>query len=348
MRHKHCLPVLFALLAIIAQTALVAQTPLQQNISHSTFSIYLENDVFANTDQNYTHGCGVSWISSDFLLTGNRWRMSRPFFGFLSLLGSSGQSGNISLNFRQNIYTPGDISTPTPIINDEPYAGLTFFAFGFHAKSSRALSSLELDIGMVGPHSYADRSQKKVHQWIQDQDPKGWDNQIGDELIVNLNYERRWRMMRQGTGKIVQFDLIPLAGYGIGNMKTFLKSGGQIRVGWHLPSNFGSYVIQPGCECQVPAGKDTPVVAGRFPAFAVYLFTGVEGQLILRYIVLDGNTFRDSNRVDKNRFTGEVMFGFGVQLYRLRINYSFTHQSKTFKTQKELHKYGGITFSWLF
>ena len=130
-----------------------AETLPNSHRSFSTFTFYLENDVFGKTDQNYTHGCGLAWISRDFE-PGTPPLLTQPFFKLMSCLSKTGDFRNISLSFRQNIYTPEDISKFEYIKNDQPYAGVTFAPIGFHEKNSRCIASL----GLVGPHSYAEQA----------------------------------------------------------------------------------------------------------------------------------------------------------------------------------------------
>ncbi len=312
--------------------------------ARSTVTVYLENDIFSRTDQNYTHGCGVAWISGDFAADRKAPFPTRPFFNLLSLMGTGGGSRNISLSLRQNIYTPENIDETRLIRYDQPYAGVTFFPIGFHEKNFSNMNSLELDIGMIGPHSYADRSQKKLHELLDSKSPNGWNNQINDEFIVNINFDRRWRLLKKEIKGKFGYDILPHLGGGIGNMRSYFNAGAQARFGWALPDNFGSYIIQPGCECAVPDGNKK---AGKknYPLFSFHLYTTIDGQAVLRDIFLDGNTFRKSHKVEKLPLVGALTLGSAVQVYRFKIDYSYVILTKMFRTQNASHLFGGITLS---
>lgn len=78
-----------------------------------TFSLYFENDLFAHTDQGYTNGIKLSWISPD--LTGYAesgklpdWRL--PYVRWLPFINEPRLKRNIALFMGQNMYTPEDIS----------------------------------------------------------------------------------------------------------------------------------------------------------------------------------------------------------------------------------------------
>ena len=112
-----------------------------------TFSFYFENDLFVDTDQGYTNGVKLSWISPD--LTGYTesdrlpdW--SLPLIRRLPFINEPGLQRNIALSVGQNIYTPEDISRKELIEDDRPYAGWTYFGIAFHSKNDRRLDSMEV------------------------------------------------------------------------------------------------------------------------------------------------------------------------------------------------------------
>jgi len=124
----------------------------------------------------------------------------------------------ISMSIGQNIYTPEDIKRRDLIKEDRPYAGITYLAIGFHSKSSRRMDTLEFDLGIVGRHSYAEDCQKVVHEWIDSAKPEGWDNQLRDEPVLEVVYERKWKLLQSGAGGGFGYDFIPHMGAGLGNV----------------------------------------------------------------------------------------------------------------------------------
>jgi lipid A 3-O-deacylase len=129
-----------------------------------TFSFYLENDVFADTDREYTSGVRLTLISPD--LTGYRKNPKLPEWSYpviekLPFVNEPGFQHAVSFSIGQNIYTPEDLERSDLIQDDRPYAGITYLAIGFHSKNSHRMDSLELDLGIVGPHSYAEQCQKQ-------------------------------------------------------------------------------------------------------------------------------------------------------------------------------------------
>jgi len=79
-------------------------------------------------------------------------------------------------------------------------------------------------------------------------------------------------------------DILPHVGGGLGNMRTYANIGAQFRLGWSLPNNFGSYIIQPSCECQAPPGGLDSAPSDTYPLFAIHVYTMLDGQTVLRDI----------------------------------------------------------------
>jgi lipid A 3-O-deacylase len=266
----------------------------------------------------------------------------------LPFVNEPGFQHAVSFSIGKNIYTPEDLERTDLIQDDRPYAGITYLAIGFHSKNSHRMDSLELDLGIVGPHSYAEQCQKAIHDWIYSTDPKGWDNQLKDEPVLNIFYGRKWKLMQSGVGHGFGYDVIPHMGCALGNAATFANAGAQIRFGWNLPNDFGTFLIRPGCDSNAPSDKQDPRFFPRYHQVGIHLFAGVDGHVVLRNIFLDGNTFRDSHSVDKEHFVVDLVGGAGMIIYRFKITYTYVYKTKEYKTQKDEQKYGAITLSYSF
>ena len=122
----------------------------------STFSIYMENDLFAGTDRYYTSGVKLSWSSPDLEHYSDTPYASPllPLFDLLPYINETGYQKNLVLALGQNIYTPDNTETTELIRNDRPYAGWLYLGTGVVWKNAEVRNSLVLDIGVVGPWSY--------------------------------------------------------------------------------------------------------------------------------------------------------------------------------------------------
>jgi hypothetical protein len=112
---------------------------------------------------------------------------------------------------------------------------MLYYAIGFHSKSSRQMDSLEFLLGIVGPHSYAEETQKKVHELCNNDILNGWDNQLKDEPVLGVFYDRKWKLRQSKISSGFSHDLIPHMGVGFGNALIYAHAGAGLRFGWNLP-----------------------------------------------------------------------------------------------------------------
>lgn len=338
-------PVFLSILLLLLPLTAMAQVKKAKDFK--TFTFYLENDVFADRDRHYTNGLKLTWISPDLTDYQNnsgvpKW--SYPLIKGLPFVNKPGFQRSISLSVGQNIYTPEDIERSDLIKKDRPYAGIAYFAIGFHSKSSSRMDTLEFDLGIVGPHSYAEECQKVVHEWSDSPHPNGWDNQLEDELALEAIYERKWKLLQSGVGSGFGYDLISRLGGGLGNVYTYANTGAGVRFGWNLPNDFGTFLIGPGCDSNAPFDERDPRFFSH-ERFGIHVFAAVDVRAVLRDVFLDGNTFRDSHSVDKKPFVADFMAGVALIVNRFKISYTYVYRTKEFKTQKDEQVFGAIALS---
>jgi len=313
-----------------------------------TFSFYFENDLFADTDQNYTNGVKLTWISPD--LTRYAESEQLPEWGLkivrlLPFINEPGFQRNIGFSVGQNMYTPEDISLSDLIEDDRPYGGWLYLGAAFHSKNDRRLDSMEIHLGMVGPASFAEETQTFVHRLRDIQIPQGWENQIKNEPGLAVVYERKWRSMVMGSPGGMGIDVIPHLGATLGNVYTYANAGFEMRFGWNLPVDFGTSLIRPAGDTSAPAGSGDLRLSGRHE-FGVHLFGALNGRAVLRDIFLDGNTFRDSHSVEKKSFVGEAVAGVSVICGRFKLSYAQVFQTKFFDIQENNHSFGSLAISF--
>lgn len=316
-----------------------------------TLTFRFENDLFAQTDKQYTNGMALTWLSPDLTKFRDDRRIpswAHSLIEHLPLINEPGFQRNISLSLVQKMYTPEDIHRSDLVADDRPYAGITTFAIGLHCKNSRRMDTIEIDLGIIGPHSYADEVQKVIHELTGSPQPRGWEHQIGDEPIFNLFYERKWRWASLRYREDYSGDMISHVGAGLGNAYIGANSGLQLRFGYHLPQDFGTYVIRPGTETGAPLDTSDPRLYQNRRRFGVHLFGGIDGRAVVRNIALDGNTCKDSHRVEKEPLVADFIIGVGVLIQRFKITYAYVVPTREFKLEKSTHIYGSISASYSF
>jgi len=116
-------------------------------------TVTLDNDVFTSSDNNYTNGLGVSWVSAEI----QRYDEDRfvrkwaRFWSFLPFVSDDGYDTYESWSLVQEMDTPDDIKNPNPPANDQPYAGILYVDAVLYAKKDRWAHAWELKVGVVGP-----------------------------------------------------------------------------------------------------------------------------------------------------------------------------------------------------
>ena len=200
------------------------------------------------------------------------------------------------------------------------------------------MDTFEFNLGIIGPHSYAEQSQKFIHKLINGVRPEGWQHQLKDEVALGVIYERKWKFLYPQNQKGFGFDLIPQIGGGLGNIYIYSSAGMQIRFGWNLPKDFGASFIRPGGDCNLSFRRK-----GRF---GIHMFCALDGKIILRNIFLDGNTLRDSHRVDKRPFTADLILGLGIRFGRFNFSYAYVFWTKKFKKETREQVFGALHFSY--
>ena len=311
-----------------------------------TLSFQIENDKIANTDRHYTNGARVSWTSPEL-------RQQLPWLGdALEWIYpfDTGADVRIGVHLGQNIYTPEDISTKQLIPDDRPYAGWLYIGTSLYAEATRkvvsldidTLDTLELDVGVVGPASLAEQTQKFVHQITGSQDPKGWNNQLNNEPGIVLVLERKWRSPAYDFKEVdLQADIIPSTGASLGNVNTSASVGAIFRFGRGLDVDYGPPLIN--------SNLSGVSFIDRVPEkYAWYVFGGAGGRFVARDIFLDGNTFSDSHSVDKKLFVGDAQAGAAVVVHGVRISFTHVWLTREFSGQSEANRYGSASVSFRF
>ena len=296
------------------------------------FNVVLENDLFAGRDRGYTNGIRFGWLSSEKSVP--EW--ARNIAGHLPMLADDGHK-RISLAIGQSMYAPGNLSSTVPIIGDRPYAAHLYGSVGMVSDTGTTLDNVVLSLGMIGPAALGEPIQKFVHRVIDSPEPMGWDNQLKNEPVIDLTYERKWRALYRISPFGLQTDAVPHVGVSLGNVNASASTGATFRLGFDLPADYGPPRIRPslpGSDFFVP----TEHLGG-------YLFTSVEGRAVAHNIFLDGNTFRDSLDVDKKNFVGSLQLGAAVTWGPSRLSYTHVLMTKEFETERRAPQFGAVTYS---
>jgi len=185
-------------------------------------NIYLqtENDADFRQDGSYTYGSAVG-----------------------ALYGIEDDE-YISFAIAHQMYTPQDFEDPNLIEDDRPYAGYLYFQTALHRSLNNTLHSLTFQFGIVGPSAKMEEVQKIIHSLIGSPDPKGWQHQLKDEVIAQINYAyKHYYNLDNIFDYGYDASFIPNIGIELGNASINGSLMALFRWGKNVPKDYGSYLI---------------------------------------------------------------------------------------------------------
>jgi lipid A 3-O-deacylase len=300
-----------------------------------SLSLCWENDLFGDTDRFYTNGLSISLSH-----TGPSWLDS-----LADLLPWGQGRRTVGYDIAQAIVTPSDYTRIVPDPADRPYAGILSFGLALHVEGANSYHGIKLVTGIVGPWSFAGETQREFHRLVANRQPQGWDYQLENEPILNLAYQYRYKFRLAGRVNKWAIEAIPAAGGWLGNVLTQGQIGGLLRVGYNIPNDFGQTLIRGMGQLPPPRQVEDSKLSADW-GFSV--FAGGVANLILRDITLDGNTFTDSPRVDKNLLVPAAGIGMTIGNRHFQASFIYVFWGKEFKGQEEFSKFGSITLSYFF
>lgn len=311
------------------------------------YNFYYENDLFAGTDNNYTNGIKLSWVSTnlgDYIHDPCLPQWIRELNRFSERLQPGPYaSRNMVVSLGQEMYTPTDKDRRDVIPDDRPYAGWLYMGFSYNARKETEMDTVEIDVGMVGPASLAHQAQDFIHDLRGIDKFQGWSNQLHNELGVIYVREKKNRILdiREQDGP--KMDAIAHYGYALGNVKTYLNAGMEFRIGTYLPNDFGTSPIRPASDSNAPLPATS---SRRLLQSGMHAFVSFDMRAVARNIFLDGNTFADSHSVDKKHLVGDVAAGIAWQWPGVKLTYAQYLRSKEFEGQDKAQSYGSLTVSF--
>jgi hypothetical protein len=325
-----------AILALAALPLSALPAHAKEAAQKGVITALYENDVFGGTDRNYTNGVKFAYVSPINLHNRLAWQIYDMFWSDRDVV-----KFRASWGFGQSMFTPDDISVAAPIPGERPYAGWLYGFYGFsaehkHNPTDSTFTNVEIELGVVGESAHAKWVQREVHQWIDGQEPRGWDNQLKDEPGIALSAERAWRRSFALAGKTA-FDIAPSLGLSLGNVRTEAFAGVTARIGTDLEDTALPMRVRPSLA---GSGSFDTVSGWAWSAFA-----GVYGQAVARNIFLDGNTFHDSLSVDKKPFLADMQAGFAVRYRAVQVSYTYAVRGEEYYGQLGNSRFGAICLS---
>jgi lipid A 3-O-deacylase len=176
--------------------------------------LHYENDYFSASDLYYTQGINLEVIHP---------AIKKIFPSFL-LNDKPGKQSQYGIAAEHLGFTPTTISSSQIPHGDRPFASclmLKFFSIrNDSVRNFRFVSTVI--VGVIGPSAGGKEFQSAVHRWIGDMQPKGWEHQIRNDVVIGYQADF--------TKGIVDYRYFTMAGKGSVRVGTLnaKASGGMI------------------------------------------------------------------------------------------------------------------------
>lgn len=321
-------------LIALAGLLLVARPSLavSQVEPQSTYTLIFENDLFYQTDRDYTNGVEASWSPPE---QGAQFIPASTMAPLLSLFDLRDIRASLSLG--QLMFTPEHVALVNPPTGERPYAGFLYGGISLSEATDVGQKQLRVQLGMVGPASLAADSQKLIHGLRGFDFPRGWNTQLRDEPGLVIAYQESQAIGSLSGKNGLGMDVRSHFGATVGNIFDYLSAGIMARAGLNTPNDDGPPRIQPAALSSFqyePNGH-----------FGAYLFAGGEARLIGRNLFLDGNSFQSSRSVSKKAIVGDLVVGAAVTVENFRLSFAHTFRSREYAQQDQFDQFGTLSIS---
>jgi hypothetical protein len=274
----------------------------------------VENDAFTGSDNNYTHGTELEWVTT--IGTG---KVLRTGYGV-----------------NQAMYTPKDISIATNQPGDRPWCGMLvvfredWLQFGVETVRSR------WEVGVLGPSSQSDETQAWFHRVIDNQEPMGWDNQLPDEPILNYYHERHHPLWSVGVPQKWQACGEAVYGGVVGTTFINVMGGTGAKAGWNIPPT------------HLTGGIGPKAVKTSKPFF--YALAQVNGLYVFHNATIGDSFFRDrlpEHEQELQHEVGEAVVGASAGIRWFALTYALNMRSPEFVGQTKNMDWGMVRLEFV-
>ncbi len=269
----------------------------------SYFRINYDNDYFSKSDDNYTQGIDFELALPVFKHNPFNYILIKPDNKYL----------NYGISIESIAYTPNTISSPDIQFGDRPFSSVLFLKNFLVSKNPDKNSrfSVSVSLGIIGPDALGEEGQVAIHKatgtWL----PKGWKNQISNDLV--LNYDIAYEKELLASSNLYRINTI--ANLKLGTLFTNVSTGVNAVFGI-INSPFSKNATPKKIQC--------------------YIFAEPLVKAVAYDATLEGGLFNKSSPYtispeDVQRITFQYNYGLVIQLYGFYLEYGQSFITKEFK-----------------
>ncbi len=326
-----CLGLAISLISLVAQAE-------EMDDYREIYQVTWENDIFSGEDGRYTNGLGFSWGKgpvdefNDDVLPGWLQTLASPLPGY----NDPGYDFAISYTISQVMQTPTEIDRSEPDPDDYPYAGLLSWGARMHFVGDDIAYEPNLLLGVVGPWSLAEQSQKLIHKITDSTEPEGWDEQLRNEPVINLGFITRWRTFKSSPGGL-EWDVVPRVGAFAGNLRSLVVGSVNFRIGGGLGESWS--------QSGVLVGRNPDPLTGSGRG-SWYVSVGAGAQYVFNALLVEGNTWKSSPGLDlehsQNFWGASASYSFG----KISVILNYVDRSDRAEQASGGETFGSLSVAW--
>ena len=314
MRNRLVVIFIFLVHSFLSTAQVIDNAALYRNmLSDKSIRLHYENDYFSASDLYYTQGINLEIIHPNL----------RNFILAKLLVSLPRTTQKFGIAAEYLGYTPSSISSDDILYGDRPFASslmVKSFSISNDSSSGIRLNS-NFSLGIIGPLAGGKEFQSLIHKWINDEQPRGWQHQIQNDLVINYNI---------GIAKsLVDFDNISVAGkvsVDLGTMKTNARCGLIFLAG---------FFENPWLNFSQSHRK-----------IQIYMYDEPYAQITGYDATLQGGMFNRKSPYtirasDVTRFVFQNNAGLVMKFNNLYLEYFQTYITKEFRTGNS-HQWGGV------
>lgn len=273
--------------------------------------LQIDNDAFFATDAYYTAGIDLEYRR---LVKDKNW--------LRSVFKNPDGKLTVAYRYGSKMFTPFEISEDAYLNGDQdrPFAGLQYFngQISYFPKADKG-QEFGLLLGTVGERAGMDRLQRWFHRALNTRLPFGWENQISNEWVANLQY-KYWREMPfgQATTIVSESEIV------LGTAQSFVHQSGLIRIGKFSPIQHTSFAgSRLGKKSEITAIED-------------YAFLGLGISHVFHNIFIEGSLFDNPSpfTIEAKKWLFSQQFGFQYSYSRLAFRFILSRVGAEFEEGK--------------
>ncbi|MCG8337452.1 MAG: lipid A deacylase LpxR family protein [Proteobacteria bacterium] len=314
------------------------------DILADVWSISTQNDIVMGTDERYTSGISLDWMSE--VLSDQDLEDSDSLYvdfvvsaiSLLPLVTIEAEYVTVGFGIAQDIYTPHDTRNKELIEDDIPYAGHLYTKYSLFEWRENEVEETYFAIGVVGPSSGAECTQKAFHRLVENDEPQGWEHQLPDYPTFGIGYNNAFNLWHQYYKSGMHSDWIPSYGLELGNFMTGVFGGLSFRFGDNYPTNqapvFGS--INSGLNSRLALNSGNR-------AFGWSASIGTYLSAVAYSHVLDSS---EDHEIERKALAGMAVASFALYIKNFQLFFSVQSINMNINGSIFSHGWGGITFSF--